>query len=67
MRMTLEQELQGADQVEHGIERDIPAQHVFRKVERQSNGNAAVNPVCQVDEEVERPQTALEIQVASQD
>lgn len=64
MRMTLEQELLGADQYEHGIEQNIPALHALSKVNRQSNGGAVENTAYQAEEEFERPQTALEIQVA---
>lgn len=58
MRMTHEEELLGADQVEHGIKNDSPATWAWGKTNGQSNGNGRGNIAYQTEEGFERPQTA---------
>jgi len=58
MRMTQEEELLGADQVEHGIKNDSPAAWAWGKTNGQSNGNGRGNIAYQTEEGFERPQTA---------
>lgn len=66
MRMSLEDELVGADKVEHGIEYGVPVTPYIRdKVYGQthSNGNGVEHISFEADEEIERPKTAPSVDV----
>ena len=58
LRMSLEEELLGADKVEHGIDYGYPTSCGTEKINDRSNHDGVTNTAFSAEEEIERPPTA---------